>query len=203
MKQNGVFCQAVAKYLLLFVWMGVAILGGCADEKRSNIRTLPLDLAGRHIDPLQATDAAATVLFFVKTDCPISNRYAPEIRRLHERFAAQGVAFWQVYPDPDESVEAIRQHVRDYDYPGHILRDTRHALVSLTGVRITPEAAVFTPAGQMAYHGRIDDRYVDFGKARAAPSRRDLQEALEAVLAGSPVENSTTPAVGCFITDVP
>jgi hypothetical protein len=40
------------------------------------------------------------VLVFVRTDCPISNRYAPELRRLQDRFAPRGMAFWLVYPDP-------------------------------------------------------------------------------------------------------
>ena len=49
----------------------------------------------------------------------------------------------------------------------------------------------------------VDDRYVDFGKRRALPVRRDLQEALEAVLAGEPIAEPRVPGVGCFIPDVP
>ena len=33
---------------------------------------------------------AMTVLIFISTDCPISNRYAPEIKRLHDEFAPKG-----------------------------------------------------------------------------------------------------------------
>ena len=194
---------ADTSYLLLLIWVGIVALDDCTDGKRSNSQSLPLDLADRPIDPLQAGEVLATVLLFVDTDCPISNRYAPALRRLYERFAARGVAFWLVYPDPDEAVAAIRQHVRDYDYPGRVLRDTRHALVALSGVRITPAAALIEPGGQVVYSGRIDDRYVDFGKQRALPVRRDLQEALEAVLAGKPIEEPRVPGVGCFIPDVP
>ena len=57
-----------------------------------------VDLDGREVDPL-AGDAAITVLVFTRTDCPIANRYAPELRRLSERYAGRGVRFWLVYPD--------------------------------------------------------------------------------------------------------
>ena len=40
------------------------------------------------------------VLLFIRTDCPISNRYAPDLERLYERFAPQGVEFRLVYPEP-------------------------------------------------------------------------------------------------------
>src|SRR5262245_62043492 len=42
-----------------------------------------LDLEGHRIHPFQADDAKAIVFLFVNADCPISNRYAPEVRRLH------------------------------------------------------------------------------------------------------------------------
>ena len=164
-----------------------------------------LDLNGRRVEPLRDSRAKATVFIFTLTDCPISNRYAPELRRLHEKFFTRGVTFWLVYPDPRESVETIRKHWEDYEYPFGALRDPRHVLVAMTGARVTPEAAVFVPGksgAEMAYHGRIDDRYVDFGKARAEPTARDLQEALKAILDGRPVPSQTTRAVGCFIPDL-
>lgn len=164
-----------------------------------------VDLKGRHVDPLGATDAKVTVFLFARTDCPISNRYAPEVRRLYEKFASRGVAFWLVYPDPDESPEGIRRHVKEYHYPLGVLRDPRHALVKMTGVHVTPEAAVFFPRAsgpQMVYRGRIDDRYVDYGKMRPAPTTHDLERFLETILERRPIKTQITPAVGCFIPDL-
>ena len=46
----------------------------------------------------------------------------------------------------------------------------------------------------MAYRGRVDDRYVDFGVDRPAPTTRDLDQALTNLLAGTPVEPKTTRA---------
>jgi len=52
---------------------------------------------------------------------------------------------------------------------------------------------------RMVYRGRIDDRYVDFGRSRPAPTTRDLRAVLQALAAGSTLTPRTTPAVGCFI----
>jgi hypothetical protein len=157
-----------------------------------------VDLDGREVNPL-ATDASATVLLFARSDCPISNRYAPEWQRIHASFASRGVEFWLVYPDPDEPLEVIRKHLEEYGHPGRPVRDPQHAFVRLTEAKVTPEVAVFTAAGDLVYVGRIDDRFVDFGKARAAATRHDLVDALEATLDGKPVAEPRTRAIGCFI----
>lgn len=182
---------------LAILTVGVARGGQTAAEQLSL-----LDLAGRSVNPLHATNSKATVFVFIRSDCPISNRYAPEVRRLYEKFAPRGVTFWLVYPDPNEAPGSIRRHLKEYEYPAGALRDPSHSLVTLTGVKVTPEAAVFVGAGKMVYHGRIDDLYVDFGKARRAPTTYDLERVLEAILAGKPVLEASTPAVGCFISDL-
>jgi hypothetical protein len=161
-----------------------------------------LDLAGGRVDPLPRPGAGPAVLVFVRTDCPIANRYAPELRRLQHRFARQGVAFWLVYADPAESPEAIRRHQRDFGLGFHALRDPQHELVKATRATVTPEAAVFVASGdepRMVYRGRIDDRYVDFGRSRPAPTTRDLREVLQALTEGSALTPRTTRAIGCFI----
>jgi peroxiredoxin len=188
------FSQSVAAVLLTLVVV-------CADEPVGTDLRLP-DLDGRQVEPLRAKDAKAIVFIFIRTDCPISNRYAPELRRLHDKFTRSGVRFWLVYPDPDESADIIRSHTKDYQYHSSALRDPDHKLVKLTGARVTPEAAVFAPGGRMIYRGRIDDRYVTFGKTRSGPATRDLEQVLEDLLEGKQITSRTTVAIGCFIPDL-
>jgi hypothetical protein len=160
------------------------------------------DLDNRLVDPFQmAADTTAIVFLFISVDCPISNRYAPEIRRLSEACAPRGVVFRLVYPNPAESPDAIRRHLKDYRYPGSALRDPRQQLARVAAATITPEAAVYDSQGRRLYLGRIDDRYVALGIERPAATRHDLEEALDATLAGKPVRQPTAPAVGCFIAD--
>lgn len=160
------------------------------------------DLDNRPVDPFLASESnKAIVFFFASVDCPISNRYAPVVQRLYDTFKSQGVAFWLIYPNPAETPAAIREHIKAFNYPVHALRDPRHELVRITKVSVTPEVAVFDSRQALAYHGRIDDRYVSLGVERPAPTRQDLFEALSATLAGQPVREAATQAVGCFIAD--
>ena len=160
-----------------------------------------LDLDGNPVDPF-VDRAPVVVLLFVQTDCPISNRYAPTIARLHARFQPQGVAFYLVYPDRREDAGAIRRHGREYDFPGQALRDVEHALVKRVGASVTPEAVVLGARGNVVYRGRIDDRYTAFDQVRPQPTRNDLANAIEAALAGRPSDPSATEAIGCFIADL-
>lgn len=155
------------------------------------------DLDGHPFDPL-AGNAPATILIFLATGCPVSNRYAPEIQRLADVFAARGARTYLVYPSASETPGAIRDSLREHGLTVAALRDPAHVLVRRAEVTVTPEAAVFRE-GRLVYHGRIDDRQVDFGITRPAPTRHDLEDAVQRVLAGASPEALSTPAIGCSI----
>ena len=146
-----------------------------------------------------AQSTKAFVFIFVGSDCPISNKYAPELARLQARYASRGVRFQIVYPGDTGTPAELQKHGKDYGYTGEAWRDPKLALARLAGVRVTPEAALFRPNGTLAYRGRIDDRFSALNAERPAPGRRDLEEALNEVLAGTPVSQPRLPAVGCFI----
>lgn len=199
MKLNG-SNRLAATFLVL---LGAAMCGFGQQADTASARAS--DMNGREVQPLRATKAKAIVFFFVQTTCPISNRYAPEISRLNNKFADAGVTFWLIYPDGDDRTSTVREHLIDYDYKLGALRDVRHELVKATGVSVTPEAAIFVPSAngpRMVYHGRIDDRVAAFGKTRATPTTRDVEQVLTAILSGKPVTTSTTFAFGCTIESV-
>ncbi len=157
-----------------------------------------IDLAGNSI---HLADSKPAVLVFVRTDCPISNRYAPELNRLYREYAGHA-DFYLVYADPSETTASIRKHMSEYGYQFHPLRDPGFRLARRAKASVTPEAALFSPNGELLYHGRIDDRYVDFGKSLPEPTRHDLEEALQSTLAGKPIKETSTRAIGCFLADI-
>jgi len=159
-----------------------------------------LHLDGTPADPFKASSGKPIVLLFVRTDCPISNRYAPLIQRISSQYGDR-VSFWLVYPSETASPEKVRQHERDYGYKLPALRDPQHALVAKGQVQVTPEAAVFDAKHRLIYHGRIDNLYQDFGHARPAATTHELDDAILAALAGKAAPPNQ-PGVGCFITNV-
>jgi hypothetical protein len=161
-------------------------------------------LDGTPVRPFTSA-ARAWVFVFTRTDCPVAARYAPELQRLQERAVSAHVAFHLVFVDPAETGATVRAYLHDYGYAGRALRDPEHHLVHIAGATATPEAAVFVPSSDgpvLVYRGRIDDRYVDIGRVRPAPTRHDLDEVLTAVAQGQKLEPRSTPAVGCLIADV-
>lgn len=163
---------------------------------------LALLIASLAADSSAVRDRTAYVYVFVRPDCPISNRYAPELARLHGQFDARGVAFALVYPGEQAEPDAIRRHLGEHNYPFGSLRDPDFSFVAAVGATVTPEAAVFDAHGTLRYVGRIDDRYISAGQMRPAATRHDLTDAIEAVLAGRAPASERTPAVGCLIADL-
>ena len=64
---------------------------------------------------------------------------------------------------------------------------------------MTPESFVLDGSGAVRYHGRIDDGYASRTKRNNQAKSQDLENALEAVLDGKPVQVAETKALGCAI----
>lgn len=159
------------------------------------------DLSNRPVRPL-SDSAKVNVFVFARIDCPVTNRYAPELKRVAEEFADKGVKFWLIYPDRSETAEEIQKHIASYGFPGTPLRDPDRALERYAKATVAPEAAVFDAEGQLRYHGRIDDRWVAFGKSRQTANRHDLEVAISEVLEGRAVSVTETRAIGCYLADL-
>src|SRR5215475_8267574 len=91
------------------------------------------------------------------------------------------------------------RHARDYGFDFPVLLDPAQTLANQTGVTLTPTAVILSPAGELLYRGRIDNRYLDFGKYRDAGVKPDLRLALDAVIAGKPVAEKYTKSIGCAL----
>lgn len=161
-----------------------------------------IDLEGHPIERLASPGVRVVVLFFTASDCPISNRYIPEVQQLAERYGSRGVRFWFVYPNPGDSAQIVRVHQRQYAITGNAVLDNNQTLVRMAHATVTPEAAVFIPEGaklREVYRGRIDDRYIAFGQERPQATHHDLENAIHAVLADQPVPQPHGPPIGCSI----
>ncbi len=186
---------------LVFIFVAGFVAAGWASAGAAQPSPSGTDLAGKTVDPLRADAGELTVLVFIRTDCPISNRYAPTIQKLSAEYRGKA-AFWLVYPDKAESSAAIEQHLSEYGYKLPALHDPQHSLVKLGQVQITPEVAVFDSGGALVYHGRIDNWYQSFGHARSAPTTHELDDAIQAALKGNKPQVATASAVGCYISDL-
>jgi hypothetical protein len=137
--------------------------------------------------------ARVEVVLFLAVDCPIANRYVPELRELAKEFRE---AEWRgVF-----TTEAGRIAKWEAEFaPGFaVARDEGKRERKRAGATRTPEAAVYWD-GRLVYRGRIDDRYVSWGKSRTEATRRELRMVLEALRRGEKPAVPWAKAVGCFL----
>ena len=151
--------------------------------------------------PGSTGDIAAVV--FTSVDCPIANAQAPQLRRVFEAAAHNGVRCYLVYPRAGITEEAMHEHALAYGLPGDRIADEGHRLVRTFDARVTPEAYVLecVAPGEwvIRYQGRINDLYTSIGNRRDIPSTHDFHEAIQAVTDGRSVQTPYPPAIGCFI----
>ena len=162
-----------------------------------------VDEVAARLAPATTERVKATVLIFLAHDCPVSNVLVPEMNRIATEYGPRGVAFFFVYAERDLTDVDAARHAQEFALAAPAAVDRAGALVARAGARVTPEAAVFSPAGEVMYRGRINDLFAAPGKKRAVPTTHDLRDALDAVLAGKAPPAATTPAVGCFIATKP
>lgn len=158
-----------------------------------------LDLDGNFVNPfVEPPTNKFTVIVFMAVDCPICNKYIPELNRLAADYKKPGVQFWFSFPDPDLNLDTLKKHCSDFALSGRILLDAKQELARVAHAQVTPEAAVFGPKGDLLYRGRIDDRFPSLGVERS-PGEPTLKLALDNLLAGKKAGYKDKPAVGCQI----
>jgi Redoxin len=158
------------------------------------------DIDGVTREPLKVAKGHAEALFFVTNDCPVSNYYSHEIRRICDDYAQRGVGCSLVYTDATLTDEQAKKHAQEYghgSYPKIV--DRTHALVKAAGATITPTAVVVKADGSIAYRGRIDNSFAAIGVQRRVVTEHDVRDALDAVIAGRAVAKPEEPPIGCYI----
>ncbi len=157
------------------------------------------DAAGKKHSPDEWKGKKAVVLFFIATECPVSNFYSPDFARIAAEYKEKGVVTYGVHCDADLTAAAAAAHAKEYGLKFPVLLDPKQKLAAAVGARKTPEAFVLAPDGKVLYHGRIDDRFSTDGKQRDEPSKHELEDAIRAVVAGKTPDVKEAAPYGCPI----
>jgi peroxiredoxin len=141
----------------------------------------------------------ATVLVVTCNHCPYVIAWNPRIRQVAEDYAPRGVRFLAINANdstryPADSPEHMRRFVRGEGWPIPYLYDESQDVARALGAQRTPHVYVLDSAHRLVYRGAPDADHQDPSQGAAW-----LREALDAVLAGEPVQRAETPAVGCSV----
>ena len=132
---------------------------------------------------------AAVVVAFLSVVCPYSNSHEEVLREMDARYGPKGVLLVGINSNRTETAEEVAAHARLRGEAFPIMKDAGNKVADLFGARVTPEAFVFDAEAKLRYRGRI----------RSKIGATDLQDALEAVLAGRSVKTPVAKAFGCSI----
>jgi len=158
-----------------------------------------IDMSGQFRSLSEFKDKKAIVVIFVGTQCPISNSYTPTVIELNDRYARRGVQFLAINANNQDSFEEVRAHAQERKIPFPVLKDSLQNAAAMLGARRTPEAFLLDAHRTIRYRGHIDDQY-GYAYRRAAPTRTELRDAIEELLAGKPVSVPVTEVQGCKIS---
>lgn len=156
------------------------------------------DLSGKSYTAADLRGGPAALFIFLSTQCPVSNSYGSRLLALKKEYGPRGVRIFGVNSNFEESAAAVVRQANDRGLSFPMVKDAGGALARRLGATVTPEAVLIDGAGVLRYRGRIDDQRVV-----TAVKRRDLRDALEAVLAGRPVATAETVPFGCSIQSTP
>ncbi len=161
------------------------------------------NIDGKMISLSDYKDAKGFIITFTCNTCPYAVMYEDRIIELDKKYAPLGYPVIAIMPNntsvkPGDSFEEMqkRAQVKGFTFP--YLIDENQEVYPKFGATKTPHMYVVqkTKKGNvLEYIGAIDDNYKD----AAAVSKKYVEDAVNALLAGKEVQEKETRAIGCSI----
>lgn len=145
-----------------------------------------------------APGTKVVVMVFLGPECPISQRYVPELNRIAAGQGTNGLEFYGVVSGRVASRAEAAAFQKSYAIQFPVIFDEGALLARWFHPTHVPEAFVLKPDGDIVYHGRINDGYASPGKPRAVVQHHELRDALTAVRAGLTPQRMYARPVGCY-----
>ena len=144
-------------------------------------------------------DQKALVLIFSCNHCPYVQAYEDRMVKLQRDYIGKGVALVAINSNddhdyPEDSFENMIKRAKDKGFNFQYLRDETQDIARKYGAICTPHVFAFDQHRTLQYKGRIDDN-----RNPADVKVHDLQNALEAMLAGRKPGIQETRPFGCSI----
>jgi peroxiredoxin len=150
---------------------------------------------------LQLRADKATVVMFLSNRSPCVRHIREALVKLAHDYRARGVAFVAISSGdgetyPEDGPEQMRAIALRHGFPFPYLHDESQDVARAYGATCTPDFFVYDRHLRLAYRGRFDEARPD---NRVPVTGRDLRAAINALVAGRPVEAEQQPSLGCPI----
>jgi len=168
--------------------------------------TMPLkdlelaDISGKNITLANAKGDVGTLVIFSCNTCPWVIRWEDRYVSLANTYAQKGIGMIAVNSNAarfggEDSLEEMVEHAKNNGYNFPYAQDPESELASAFGATKTPHIYLFNGDDKLVYRGAIDDNAKNAKKVDIP----FLANAIDALLAGNPINPQTTKALGCSI----
>lgn len=143
-------------------------------------------------------DKDVVVVVFTCNSCPVASDYEDRILAFAKKYAGPdgkvGLVAICVNKVPEDLPEKLKERAESRGFNFPYLYDETQAIGKAFGAAFTPEFFVLDKQRKIAYMGGMDDSSLE-----ETVKNRFLEPAVEALLAGKPVEVAEAPAIGCRV----
>jgi thiol-disulfide isomerase/thioredoxin len=147
------------------------------------------------------------LVLFLCAHCPFVKHIEPELSRLErdygDRVQIVAISSNSTRTHPQDGPAGLRAQAERCGWRFPYLFDADQSVARAFQAACTPDLFLFGPADpshQLVYRGQLDaSRPGSSGPQAARLDGRDLRAALDALLAGQPVDPQQTPSIGCNI----
>ena len=142
----------------------------------------------------------ANLVVFFCNHCPYAKAVEDRLIALQRELGPQGLKTVLICSNdaaayPDDAPAALLARAEQKAYPFPSLIDETQAVARAFDAACTPDPYLYDASLRLVYRGRIDDSW----NRPEAVQKRELRDAIEAVLAGTPVAPLQHPSLGCSI----
>lgn len=142
----------------------------------------------------------ALIVVFMCNHCPYVQAVWDKLIALQNEFEPAGVQFVGINANdaetyPEDGFEKMKKYAAERSQNFPYLRDETQEIAKKYGAVCTPDIFVYDAEQRLVYHGRIDDNWQDASKV----TKRELAEALQALVQGKKPSPDQKPSMGCSI----
>ena len=168
---------------------------------------LPSVVSGETISLEDFAEKEALLVVFLCAHCPYVVHVQPELARLARDYFARGVGIVGItsndvieYPQDSPAMTAAMAKSAGLGFP--IAYDGSQEVAKAYTAACTPDFFLFGRDRTLVYRGQLDSSRPGRGPDRpgaGALDGADLRAAMDAILAGQPVNPAQKPSIGCNI----
>jgi peroxiredoxin len=140
------------------------------------------------------------IIIFMCNHCPYVKAVMGRLVEIQKKYLDKGVKLIGINPNdeityPEDSFENMKLFAKEYNMNFPYLRDETQNIAKEYDAACTPDIYVYDSNRFLKYHGRIDDNWKDENLV----TQKELEKAIDFLLAGENIEFDQIPSLGCSI----